>query len=129
MGIFKNKKRKEDNETLEVKTMEVEKVKVATTGIVSSYDDGSGLGPRCLKWYFLVYEVNGEYHEIFSNRKIEKALDTCHKGTTHKTFNTPYIEKLEPLSKFLKNPEEKLIELDILFDFILDMNVKEVIEK
>ena len=42
MGIFKNKKR-------------VEKVKVATTGIVSSYDDGSGLGPRCLKWYFLVY--------------------------------------------------------------------------
>lgn len=82
MGIFKNKKRKEDNETLEVKTMEV-----------------------------------------------EKALDTCHKGTTHKTFNTPYIEKLEPLSKFLKNPEEKLIELDILFDFILDMNVQEVIEK
>lgn len=49
MGIFKNKKRKEDNETLEVKTMEVEKVKVATTGIVSSYDDGSGLGPKCLK--------------------------------------------------------------------------------
>lgn len=55
MGIFKNKKRKEDNETLEVKTMEVEKVKVATTGIVSSYDDGSGLGPRCLKSGIFLY--------------------------------------------------------------------------
>lgn len=100
-------------------------LKVATTIIFSSCDDGSGAGPRCVKWYFLVRELNGKYYEIFSNKQLEKEADTHHDGCTSKKFDTPYIEKLEPLTEYLKNPKKKVIDLQLLFEFILEMNVQE----
>lgn len=33
--------------------------------------------------------------------------------------------KVEPLSEYLKNPNKKVIDIQLLFDFILDMNVQE----
>lgn len=106
-------------------TLNVEEIKVATTIIISSYNDGSGAGPRCVKWYFLVREINGKYHEIFSDKQIEKEEDTQHNGFTSQSFDTPHIQKLEPLTQYLRNPKKKVIELQLLFDFILDMNVQE----
>ena len=106
-------------------TLKVEEVKVATTTIISSYNDETGAGPICVKWYFLVREVNEKYYEIFSDKQIEKESDTHHDGFTSKTLDAPYIEKLESLTEYLRDPKEKVIELQLLFDFILNMNVQE----
>lgn len=119
MGIFIKRK------STRIGTLKVEEVKVATTIIISSYNDGSGASPRCVKWYFLVREVNGKYHEIFSDKQIEKEEDTYRNGFISQNFDTPYIRKLEPLTQYLRNPKEKVIEVQLLFDFILDMNVQE----
>ena len=97
-------------------TLKIEEVKVATTTIISSYNDETGAGPRCVRWYFLVREVNKNYYEIFSNKQIEKEPDTYHDGFTSNNFDTPYIEKLEPLTEYLRNPKKKVIELQLLFD-------------
>ena len=119
MAFFNKRK-----STLKVEEVKVEEVKVATTTIISSYIDEAGEGPRFVRWYFLVREVNEKYYEIFSDKQIEKESDTHDDGFTSKTFDTPYIEKLEPLTKYLRNPKQKVINLQLLFDFILDMNVR-----
>ena len=108
--------------------VKVEDVKVATITIISSYDDGSGVIPRCVKCYFLVREENGKYHEIFSDKQFEKESDTHHDGDASQNFDIPYIQKLEPLAEYLRNPNEKVIELQLLFNFILDMNVQEILK-
>lgn len=119
MSIFSKRK------STEAATLNVEEVNIATTIIISSYNDGSGTAPRCVKWYFLVREVNGKYYEIFSNKQIEKEEDTHHNGFTSQNFDTPYIQKLEPLTQYLKSSNKKVIELQLLFDFILNINVQE----
>ena len=111
-------------EEVKVEDVKVEDVKIATTNITSSYDDGSGLGPRCVKWYFLVHEIDGKYYEIFSNKRIKEEVDT-NDGVRYQTFNTPYIEKVEPLREYLKNPNKMVIDVQLLFDFVLIMNVQE----
>ena len=78
-----------------------------------------------MKWYFLVREVDGKYHEIFSNKQIEEETDTNCDGFVSQNFDTPYIEKLEPLTEYLRNSNIKVIKLQLLFDFILNMNVRE----
>lgn len=115
MGIFSKRK------STGTGTLKVEEVKVATT--IINY--GSEAGSRFVKWYFLVREVNGKYYEIFSDKQIDKEEDTHHNGFTIQSFETPYIQKLEPLTRYLRNPKKKVIELQLLFDFILDMNVQE----
>lgn len=105
--------------------IKVEEIKVATISIISSHDNGSGAGPLCVKGYFLVHEVKGKYYEIFSNKQIEKASDTHNDRFMYLNFDTPYIEKLEPLTDYLRNPKKKVIDLVLLFDFILEMNVFE----
>lgn len=117
---FFNGRKKTNNTTLKVKD-----VKVATTIITSSYNDRSGAGPKCVKWYFLVYEEKGKYYEIFSHKQIEKESDTHHDGVGSQYFDTPYIEKLEPLTEYLEDKNKKVIELQLLFDFILNMNLYE----
>lgn len=118
---FFNKRRK--NSLLKVKDL-----KVATAIITSSYNDGSGRGPRCVEWYFLVQEVNGKYYEIFAGEQIEMESNTHHNGACCQKFDTPYIEKLEPLEDYLNNPKQKNIKLQLLFDFILNMNVVKILE-
>lgn len=122
---FFSKKKGRRAEKIRNEEVKVEDVKIATTNITSSYDDGSGLGPRCVKWYFLVHEIDGKYYEIFSNKRIKEKVDTHNDGVTYQTFDTPYIEKVEPLREYLKNPNKKVIDVQLLFDFVLDMNVQE----
>ena len=122
---FFSKKKGRRAEKIRNEEVKVEDVKIATTNITSSYDDGSGLGPRCVKWYFLVHEIDGKYYEIFSNKRIKEEVDTHNDGVTYQTFDTPYIEKVEPLREYLKNPNKKVIDVQLLFDFVLDMNVQE----
>lgn len=122
---FFSKKKGRRAEKIRNEEVKVEDVKIATTNITSSYDDGSGLGPRCVKWYFLVHEIDGKYYEIFSNKRIKEEVDTRNDGVTYQTFDTPYIEKVEPLREYLKNPNKKVIDVQLLFDFVLDMNVLE----
>lgn len=122
---FFSKKKGRRAEKIRNEEVKVEDVKIATTNITSSYDDGSGLGPRCVKWYFLVHEIDGKYYEIFSNKYIKEEVDTHNDGVTYQTFDTPYIEKVEPLREYLKNPNKKVIDVQLLFDFVLDMNVQE----
>ena len=101
----------------------VKDVYVATTTITSSYNDGSGMGPRCVTWYFLIKLENNEYHELFSGKKIERNENTHNEDVSVAHFDTPYIEKTEPLTKFLRDKSKKEMEIQLLFDFITNMNV------
>ena len=101
----------------------VEDVYVAKTTITSSHNDGSGWGPRCVTWYFLVKLENNEYHELFAGKKIEKEEDTHKDDMVVANFDTPYIEKLKPLTEYLRDKSEKKMNIQLLFDFITNMNV------
>lgn len=101
----------------------VEDVYVATTTITSSHNDGTGWGPRCVTWYFLVKLENNEYHELFAGKKIEKEEDTHKDDMVVANFDTPYIEKIEPLTEYLRDKSKKKINIQLLFDFITNMNV------
>lgn len=101
----------------------VEDVYVATATITSSHNDGSGWGPRCVTWYFLVKLENNEYHELFAGKKIEKEEDTHKDDMVVANFDTPYIEKLKPLTEYLRDKSKKEMNIQLLFDFITNMNV------
>jgi len=101
----------------------VEDVYVATTTITSSHNDGTDCGPRCVTWYFLVKLENNEYHELFAGKKIEKEEDTHKDDMVVASFDTPYIEKIEPLTEYLRDKSEKKMNIQLLFDFITNMNV------
>lgn len=118
MAFFKRKKSTNPN-TL----VNVEDVYVAKTTITSSHNDGSGWGPKCVTWYFLVKLENNEYHELFAGKKIEKEEDTHKDGMVFANFDTPYIEKIEPLTEYLRDKSEKKMNIQLLFDFITNMNV------
>lgn len=47
-----------------------------------------------------VHEIDGKYYEIFSNKRIKEEVDTHNDGVTYQTFDTPYIEKVEPLREY-----------------------------
>lgn len=105
-----------------------EEIKVATAEIISSKCDATGGGPKSIKWYFLVFECEKDgtrtYREIFSGGKIKYHLDTSGKEFSCKEFDTPYIKKVEPLSEYMNNNATH-IEAQVLFDFILNLNVHE----
>lgn len=99
-------------------------VYVLTTTIISSYNDGMGCGPRCVTWYFLSTRCQNEYYELFSGKKLKKESDCHSDGYTLKTFNEPYIEKIEPLKDYLRDKNKKTMDSQLLFDFITQMNVE-----
>ncbi len=129
MSFFRKRKEKETEELKsKPEVVSVKEVKVATAVITSSYNDCSGAGPICVKWYFLVREKDGRYYEIFSNRLIKEKKDTYGDGFISTVFDVPYIENVEPLTEYLKNPNEEYVKTHLLFDFILDMNVQKQLE-
>lgn len=101
---------------------EVGKIYLLTTSIISNYNDGSGLGPRVVTRYFLAKENKGKYYELFSNVLIKE------KEANGGYFNTPCIEKIEPLTKYMKNPGKKTMEKKLLFDFLLELNTDEFVK-
>ena len=54
---------------------------------------------------------------------IEKKKDTHKDNMVVANFDTPYIEKIEPLTEYLRDKSEKQINIQLLFDFITNMNV------
>ena len=46
-----------------------------------------------------------------------------------KKFNVPYITKVEMLTEYLRDQTMKTIKLELLFDFITDMNVTEILKE
>lgn len=91
--------------------------------LTSNYDDGSGLGPQCVDFYLLAKLENEKYSELFSGKNLEMEKD-CHKDRfTFKNLNTIYIEEVKPLSDYLINESLQLIDIQDLFDFIVNYNV------
>ena len=115
----------EKGEQKEQKPEEVEynpkDIFLLTTEIISSYDDGSGLGPRIITEYYLATKKDEDFYELFSKVKIEKEEDTHSEEFCCKNFNTPYITQVEPLTDYVRNPDKKLT-ADLLFGFITEAN-------
>lgn len=96
---------------------------VCKVSLTSNYDDGSGLGPQCVDFFLLAKLENEKYYELFSDKNLEMEKD-CHKdGFTFKNFNTIYIEEVKPLSDYLINESLQHIDIQKLFDFIVNYNV------
>ena len=120
MGFFNRKK---DDVTLKLSKVLVSEVYVCKVSLTSNYDNGSGLGPQCVDFYLLAKLENEKYSELFSGKNLEMEKD-CHKdGFTFKNFNTIYIEEVKPLSDYLINESLQLIDIQSLFDFIVNYNV------
>lgn len=131
MAFFKRKVSKKLNavvdkkkeETNQSKLVNVEDVYLATTTIVSSYNDGFGFGPRCVTCYLLVRLENNEYYELFAGKKIQKEEDTHEDGIGSHYFDVPYIEKVKPLKDYLRDKTKLEIDIQELFDFVIKKNV------
>lgn len=117
MSFFK-RKHKESTDTM----VKVADVFVTTSMIISSHNDGTGCGPMCVTMYFLAKCEDGEWHELFSGKKQETEKQP-QDGFLSQTFDTPYVQKSEPLIKYMRNPNKDTIDLQSLFDFITNMNV------
>ena len=120
MGFFNRKK---DDVNLKPSKVLVSEVYVCKVSLTSNYDDGSGLGPQCVDFYLLAKLENEKYSELFSGKTLELEKD-CHKDDfTFKKFNTIYIEEVRPLREYLINESLQLIDIQDLFDFIVNYNV------
>ena len=102
-------------------------VYVATVTITSSYDDGSHVGPKYVTWYYLVKREKSGYYELFAGQKIEKKVKPKPGDVDIIVFDTPYITRVEPLTKYLRNQNEKKVSLQKLMDFITNMNVRQTL--
>ena len=121
MSFFKRKKSNNRSAKLKFNCADVY---LLTTTIISSYDDGMGYGPRCVTLYFLSTRCQNEYYELFSGKKLKKESDCHSDGFVSKTFDEPYIEKIEPLKDYLRDKNKKTMDSQLLFDFITQMNVE-----
>ena len=67
MSMFRPKTKEEKKE------FEVDKIYVAKTEIISSYNDGQGCGPRVVTQYYLVTRCDEDdsIRELFSGVKLE----------------------------------------------------------
>ena len=117
MAFFR-RKRKDTIKT----NVKVSDIYVVTSIIISSYNAGTGFGPMCVTMYFLGKYEDGEYYELFSGKKLENKKQP-EDGFLFQTFDTPYVKKAEPLTKYLRNHKKEMIDIQSLFDFITQMNV------
>lgn len=124
MGIFNSKKEKKRTDLAIYAPSEIY---LLTTTIISSYDDGTGCGPRCIKQYYLAKKENDKYYELFSGVEI-RCLYNSTEGYTDGEFNTPIIEKIEQFTEYVKDPNKKL-STEKLFYFITMFNAAKIIEQ
>lgn len=117
MAFFRRKRKG----TIE-KNVKVSDIYVVASMIISNHNDGSGAGPMCVTMYFLAKCEAGDYYELFSGKKLEMENQSEYDFRS-RTFNTPYVEKAEPLTKYLINHKKLMIDIQSLFDFITRMNV------
>ena len=120
MSLFGRKKEEEDISDVRVT---VNDVFVARAEVVSSYNDGQGCGPKYTTMYFLVKVVDGKYHELFTNRKLDLESECYHDGCCSRSFDKPYIEKVYVLTRFIKRRSSDKLTIRELFDIIVHLNV------
>ena len=112
MAFFRRKRKGTINAKVKVAD-----VQVVTSMIISSHNDGTGGGPMCVTMYFLAKCEGGEYYELFSGKKLEKE-NQPEDGFLSQTFDTPYVKKAEPLTKYLENPNKVTIDIPITIEMI-----------
>lgn len=71
--------------------------------VTGSIPVGSSI--KLVTMYFLAKREKGEYYELFSGKKLEKE-EQPKDGFLVQNFDTPYVEKAEPLKMYLKNPNK-----------------------
>ena len=113
------------------KKNKIDEVYVLKTYIVSNINDGTGTGPRCITCYFLAKKEKKnilnfflkrekKYFELFSNVEIKKE-------STY--FNIPVIEEEKPLTDYISDEyKKKAMESKLLFDFLLHLNMENIME-
>ena len=116
MSMFKPKTKEEKKE------YEVNKIYVAKTEIISSYNDGQGCGPRVVTQYYLVTRCDEDdsVRELFSGIKLE-ALRNMQR------FDTVYVVETKKLTEYMKNPDEKTLSAELLFNFLVMLNTEEIV--
>ena len=102
--------------------VKVDDIHVVTCQIISSHNDGRGGGPYCVTMCFLAKYIEHEYFELFSGKELESEIQPKD-GVISKSFDTPYVKKVEPLRKYLRNQNKTTIDMHSLFDFITNLNV------
>lgn len=113
------KKTRDNTINTKIKTADIY---LATSSIVSSYNDNADFIPKCITMYFLVKCKEDSYYELFSGKKLEKKSNSKN-GSLFQNFDTPYVTKVEPLCMYLQDQNEKTIDIKHLFDFITYMNI------
>lgn len=111
------------------KSVNIENVYVAEADIISSYNDGTGSGPKMCTSFFLVTRKKDKvlpafdkFYELFSGKQLKSEAEDNAARIFVKTFDTPYVVKVTPLKEFLVHPEKKKMNIELLFDFITKMN-------
>jgi len=95
-----------------------------TTYVVSSYDDGSHDGPKMVKVLFYAKKGENAYYELFSGMEIEP-FDVEHPIDC---FDKAFMKKAEPLSKYLRNPENSMMKASELMEFLTILNTQEILK-
>ena len=95
-----------------------------TTYVVSSYDDGSHNGPKMVKVLFYAKKGENAYYELFSGMEIEP-FDVEH---PIECFDKAFMKKAEPLSKYLRNPENSIMKASELMEFLTILNTQEILK-
>lgn len=129
-NLAKAKKEEKANksEGVDLREIECNEVYVLTTQVISNHYNGSGYGPQCVTFYYLGIKKENSYYELFSGKKLIEEKDTHSAGCSSKKFNVPYITEVEKFTEYLRDKTMKTIELRLLFDFITEMNVNEIVE-
>ncbi len=99
------------------KKYHIDEVYVLKTYILSTIDEGTGLGPRSITKFFLAKKEDEKYFELFSNVEIKEDL----------SYNSPIIDEVKPLTDYISD-EYKERTIEFLFDFILRLNTKNIME-
>lgn len=133
MSIFKRKQKKKainapETEKSKVREIRCDEVYVLTTEIISDYYDENDYGPQMITFYYLGTKKDNSYYELFSGEKLIEEKDTHFCDLVSKKFNVPYVTKVEELRKYLNDKKMKTIKLELLFGFITDMNVTEIVK-
>lgn len=116
MSMFRPKTKEEKKE------FEVDKIYVAKTEIISSYNNGQGCGPMVVTQYYLVTRCDEDdsIRELFSGVKLEPLRNMQH-------FDTVYVVETKKLTEYMKNPDKKTLNAELLFDFLVMLNAEEIV--
>ena len=120
MSIFK----KDEKATTRNVKFKCSDVYVLTSTIVPDSDEKVGT----ITYYFLATKREEEYYELFSDMKLEKEPDTYSDKDTTKQLDKPYIKKVEPLKEYMMDKKAKRIKRSLLFEFIISINVDNIVD-